>query len=158
CAWVLSPNIPHPRTICKKKSCKGKAEHGKSGEKFVPCRGRSTAWHKRMDVNFSLFFRHGLGSGNGLLLSGGRTVLIADEVEHKRVTELGHSSQVDGVGHHLGHGHLSGDHLAAVVGGVHTHDAATALVQVADDVAHVIVGHGDLQLTHRLHEHGGELK
>ena len=32
----------------------------------MPCRGRNTAWHKRMDVNVGLFFRHGLGSGDGI--------------------------------------------------------------------------------------------
>ena len=37
-------------------------------------------------------------------------------------------------------------------GGIHAHDAAPALVQIADDVAHVAVGHGDLQLAHRLQQ------
>ena len=67
---------------------------------------------------------------------------------------LGDGPQVDGVGGHLTHGHLGLHDLVAVVVGVHAHDAATALVEVADDIAHIAVGNGDLQLTDGLQQHG----
>ena len=95
-----------------------------------------------------------LGGGDRLLLSCGGAVLVADEVEGERTAGLGHGPQVNGVAHHLGHGHLGLQHGLAVSGGVHAHHAAAALVQVAHHVAHVVVGHGDLQLTDGLHQHG----
>ena len=75
-------------------------------------------------------------------------------MEGEGATALGHGPQVDGVRSHLSHGHLGLNDLLAAGGGSHTHDAAAALVQIADDVAHVAVGHGDLQLAHGLQQHG----
>ena len=75
-------------------------------------------------------------------------------MEGEAAAALGHGPQVDGVAAHLGHGHLGGDDLAAVAGGVHAHDTAPALVQVADDIAHVVIGHRDLQLAHGLQQDG----
>ena len=75
-------------------------------------------------------------------------------MEGEAAAALGHGPQVDGIAAHFGHGHFRGDHLTAVAGGIHTHDAAAALVQIADHVAHVAVGHGDLQLAHRLQQYG----
>ena len=73
-------------------------------------------------------------------------------MEGEAAAALRHRPQIDGVAAHLSHGHLRRDHLVAVAGGIHAHDAAPALVQIADDVAHVAVGHSDLQLAHRLQQ------
>ena len=79
-------------------------------------------------------------------------------MEGEGAAGLGHGPQVDGVGRHLGHGDLGLHHLLAVLSGIHAHDAAAALVQVTDDVAHVAVWNGDLQLADGLHEHGVGLR
>ena len=70
---------------------------------------------------------------------------------------LGQGAQVDGVAHELGLGALGLDDLFAVAGRVHAHDAAAALVEIAEDIAHVLIGHRDLQLAHRLKQHGRRL-
>ena len=97
---------------------------------------------------------HGLGLGNGLLLGGSGAILVAHKGEHECTSGLGHGAQVDGVGHHLRHGHLGLQHCLAVAGGVHAHDAAPALVQVTHDIAYIVIGHGDLQLADGLHQYG----
>ena len=79
-------------------------------------------------------------------------------MEGEGTAGLGHRPQVDGVGGHLRHGHLGLHDLLAVVGGVHAHDTAPALVQIADHVAHVAVRDGDLQFTDWLQEHGAGLR
>ncbi len=82
-------------------------------------------------------------------------------MEGKAATALSHGTKVNGIGSHFRHGDLRRNHLLAGSGGVHSHDAAPALVQISDDVAHVAVGHGDLQLAYRLQQnrirlrHGG---
>ena len=69
---------------------------------------------------------------------------------------LGHAAQGGGVGEHLGQGHLGGDHLGT--GPVlHVLDAATAAVQVADDITHVVLGDHDLDGHDGLEDHGGGL-
>ena len=75
-------------------------------------------------------------------------------MEGEGAAALGHGPQVDGIAAHLGHGHLGLNHLVAVVVGIHAHHAAAALVQVADNVAHVVVGDGDLQLADGLQQNG----
>ena len=104
--------------------------------------------------SFLLLLCQRLGLGNSLLLGRGGAILIADEVEGEAAAGLGHGPQVDGVAAHLAHGDLGSDDLVAVTGGIHTHDTAPALVQVADDIAHVVIGHSDLQFTHGLQQHG----
>ena len=59
---------------------------------------------------------------------------------------LGHGAQVDGIAHELGLGALGLDDLLTVAGRGHAHNAAAALIEVAEDIAHVLIGHGDLQL------------
>ena len=70
---------------------------------------------------------------------------------------LGHGAQVDGVAHQLGLGALGLDDLLTVAGRGHAHDAAAALIEVAEDIAHVLIGHGDLQLADGLEQNGGRL-
>ena len=76
-------------------------------------------------------------------------------MHHEGTAGLGHGAQVDGVAHQLGFGALRLDDLFAVTGGGHAHDAAAALVEIAEDIAHVLIGHGDLQLADRLKQNGG---
>ena len=78
-------------------------------------------------------------------------------MEGKGAAGLAHGAQIDGIGHHLRHGHLGLHNLVAVAGGSHSHHPAPALVQVTDDIAHIAVGNRNLQLTDRLQQHRGSL-
>ena len=60
-------------------------------------------------------------------------------------------TQVRGVAEHLRHGHLGLDHLAVAALG-HAFDLAPPTVEVADDVTHVVLGGGHLDVHHRLEE------
>ena len=65
---------------------------------------------------------------------------------------LGHAAEGGGVGEHLGQGHLGGDHLDA--GPVfHVLDPAPTAVQVADDIAHVVLRDHDLDGHDRFEDH-----
>ena len=66
-------------------------------------------------------------------------------------------AEVSRVAEHLSQRNESVDLLRAAAG-LEALDLTTAGVEVADHVAHVAVGHGDLQLAHRLHQAGVGLR
>ena len=80
-------------------------------------------------------FLHRLRGSDSLRLCVGGTLLVAHEVHHERAAGLGHGAQVNGVAHQLCLGALGLDDLLAVAGRGHAHDAAAALVEIAEDIA-----------------------
>src|SRR5690606_30946961 len=91
--------------------------------------------------------------GDDLLLHGRRGLLVAVELHRVRGTTLRPRAQVGSVTEHLGEGDLGPDDLA-VAPLLHAADATTAAVEVADDVAHVLLGRDDLDRHDGLEEDG----
>ena len=69
-------------------------------------------------------------------------------------TSAGDGAQGGDVAEHLREGHLGLDDAGAAAGLVHALHLSATLVQVADDVAHVLLGRHHLELHDGLHEHG----
>jgi len=88
------------------------------------------------------------------ILSG--NFLVALKVHGEGAAALRHGTKVGGILEHFALGNFGGYALGAVYL-VHTHDAAAALIDVADDVAHVLVGDGDFYVIDGLKEDGAGL-
>src|SRR5690606_38604735 len=78
---------------------------------------------------------------------------VVIEEHGERGATLAHAAQVRGVTEHLGQRHVGGDHLG-VTARRHALDLATARVEAADYVAHVLLGGGGFH-SHDGFEHGG---
>src|SRR5215208_5813080 len=88
-----------------------------------------------------------------LLGDVGRHFLVAVELHRVRRAPLRHRTQVADVAEHLAQRGVAAHHLR-VAAVLHPLDAAAAAVEVADDIAHELLGHGDLDGEHRLEQHG----
>ena len=83
------------------------------------------------------------------ILSG--NFLVTLKAHGEGAAALRHGTKVGGVLEHFALGNFGGYALGAVYL-IHTHDAAAALVDVADDVAHVFVRNGDFYMIDGLKE------
>src|SRR4051812_20589420 len=92
-----------------------------------------------------------LGLGNELLGEIARDLGVVRQLHRVARPTLGHRPQLGGVAEHLGQRH-EGPHdggRAALLGRL---DLAATAVDVADHVAHEVLGHRDLDLHHRLED------
>src|ERR1035437_711573 len=81
-----------------------------------------------------------------------RRLFVAREVHAKRCAALGARTHVGGIAEHLGERHHCLDHLrpGAMLDAL---DAAAAAAQVADDGAHVLLGHDHFHRHYRLQQY-----
>src|SRR5690606_24984668 len=104
-------------------------------------------------TNFSLAIANSpsaaLGLGDDLLRYARGDGLILVELHRVDGTTLRLGAQVGGVTEHVGERHRRLDDLE-IVDHLHAADRAAPRVEVADDVAHVVLGRTDLDLHHRL--------
>ena len=102
---------------------------------------------------FFLVVLYDLGSdvaGNGI---------VARNLVLKATAALRHRAQNDRILGKLGLGCYGVNRCVALLalGGIHTHNRATALVQVTHHVAHERIGNGNVKVTNRLEKHGSGL-
>ncbi len=97
-------------------------------------------------------------SCDDLLGKVGGELLVAQELERIVALALCDGAQIGRVGEHLCHRHLGFD-LGHRADWLHALWAPAAAVEVADDVAHMRLGHGQGDVHDRLEQHGvGERK
>ena len=89
---------------------------------------------------------------DNLFLYRNRCLIVALELGNKRASALRHGAQLDRVIAKLCHRALGYDLLLAAVERIHAHDAAAALVQIADNIAHVGIRDNDLERADRLEQ------
>mmetsp|Transcript_11034 Transcript_11034/g.29223 ORF Transcript_11034/g.29223 Transcript_11034/m.29223 type:complete len:314 (-) Transcript_11034:559-1500(-) len=94
--------------------------------------------------------------GEQLLLNVGRHQRVLVEVHRVGRTALGRRAERRHVLEHVGERHLRAHHLHVAALAELAHHATPA-VDVADNVAHVLLGRDHLHLHHRLHELGARL-
>src|SRR3954451_23124722 len=82
-----------------------------------------------------------------------RYLLVRVELHGVRRATLGARTEVSSVAEHLSEGHL-GVHHVRRASLFHPLDPTTARREVADDVAHVVLGGDDLDVLDRLEQHG----
>src|SRR5262245_43651577 len=112
----------------------------------------------------------GLHLLDDLISEEGGNLFVVRELHRVAAAAAGHRAQARFVGQHLGHRHHR-THRGRLARRLHAHDAAAAGVEVADDVAGVVGGRGDLDVHDGLqqdrsgvHEHllqthrGGDLE
>ena len=102
---------------------------------------------------FVLFLLGGFDDLLGVLRGN---FLVSFKAHGEGAAALRHGTKVGGILEHFALGNFGGYALGAVYL-VHTHDAAAALIDVADDVAHVLVGDGDFYVIDGLKEDGAGL-
>src|SRR5206468_6725449 len=83
-----------------------------------------------------------------------RHLLVVRELEREVAAAAGHRAEVRRVAQHLRHRHVRLDHLLAVALRLDAEHLAAAAVQVADHVAHALVGHDHVHGHDRLEQHG----
>src|SRR5215470_7984251 len=89
--------------------------------------------------------------GDELLGEIARDLGVMRQLHRVARPALGHRPQLRGVAEHLAERHERADDLRRPAG-VHPLDLAPTAVQVADDVAHELLGHRDLDPHHRLED------
>ena len=94
----------------------------------------------------------GPGAGHHLVGQVGRHLLVARQLHRELALARGDLPQVGRVGQQLGHRHLGLD-LGHARLGLHAQRVAATAVEVADHVAHRVLGHRDRHLHDRLEQH-----
>src|SRR5450631_1663156 len=93
---------------------------------------------------FVLFRRH-LRIGDDFVHELSGQLVVVRELDRERSAAAGDRAQIRGVFQRFRHGDVGTDDFFALGGRVHAFDAASTVVEVADDVAHGIARAGDLQ-------------
>ena len=98
-----------------------------------------------------LVFVFTLAGFDDLLRIRSGNLLVTLKAHREGAARLRHGAQIRGILEHFGERRFSG-HALQLADFVHAHDAATALVHIADDVAHVLIRHIHLDVVDGLEQ------
>src|SRR5688572_15331213 len=152
--WILAKRLCGMTFSTASPSCSASSSAGTAMPSLPASTARTMTSHAASNSDSSGM---PLGFGGLRLLDDAlgqvrRDLLVVGELEREVAASAGHRAQVGRVAEHLGHRDVGLDDLRVALR-LGTQHLAAAAVQVADDVAHVLVGHDHADRHDGLEQH-----